>query len=432
MAFSSALSARTLQSALFFFALCVVRPLGAQAATDLARTQGDSYYEIVAHHSGRVLDVQGGSCALADGVVVQQWDYLGGLNQQWYLAGNAETGYTIVSRGSGKALQVRGNSTVNGGAIEQSTRTDAPNQRWRMDSVGDGYYKISSLSSGLVLDVTGGPGATQNGALVQQWAYAGGTNQQWRFVPVGTHPRFDPLVIANALACKRLATPTPAPTSVATADPLVLAGDQLFQKAEQYTPPASCVRHNLYVSAARDYWTAAVRYGDLDAVHKLGLAFTRLGQAGTGATLSRATSLPSKDELGALRAILDKVTPCVEPTPTPAPTPTPTPTPTGTVATSTPSPTPTRTRKPTPSPSPSATPSPTPTPTPTFAPPPTATPSSTPGPSVPLTTAAIDTGAGALAGIIIGVAVTLGALRRRDSMRRARARRINLDVDTRE
>ena len=36
-------------------------------------------------HSGRVLDVEGGPAAVADGTPVQQYAYLGGDNQLWQL-----------------------------------------------------------------------------------------------------------------------------------------------------------------------------------------------------------------------------------------------------------------------------------------------------------------------------------------------------------
>jgi len=48
-----------------------------------------------------------------------------------------------------------------------------------------------------------------------------------------------------------------------------------------------------------------------------------------------------------------------------------------------------------------------------------------------LPTAAVDTGIGTLAGVLIGVAATLAMLRRREQLRRARARRVNLDVESR-
>jgi hypothetical protein len=46
---------------------------------------GSSGYMIVSKLSGKVLDVRGGSGATANGLPIQQWDYLAGANQQWQL-----------------------------------------------------------------------------------------------------------------------------------------------------------------------------------------------------------------------------------------------------------------------------------------------------------------------------------------------------------
>jgi hypothetical protein len=51
-----------------------------------------------------------------------------------------------------------------------------------MVSVGSGYYKIVSRSSGKVLDVPGA--STANGAIIEQWTDNGGQNQQWSLVQV--------------------------------------------------------------------------------------------------------------------------------------------------------------------------------------------------------------------------------------------------------
>ncbi|UYZ64951.1 RICIN domain-containing protein [Hymenobacter weizhouensis] len=45
----------------------------------------DGYYKLTSKASGKCLDVNGGSSATADKVLVHQWDYWGGTNQQWKL-----------------------------------------------------------------------------------------------------------------------------------------------------------------------------------------------------------------------------------------------------------------------------------------------------------------------------------------------------------
>jgi len=46
---------------------------------------------------------------------------------------------------------------------------------------GSGYYVIYNEVSNKVVDVAGA--STSNGALIRQWDYLGGANQQWSLVP---------------------------------------------------------------------------------------------------------------------------------------------------------------------------------------------------------------------------------------------------------
>jgi hypothetical protein len=47
--------------------------------------------------------------------------------------------------------------------------------------VGDGYFRLVSKNSGLVLDVAAC--ATAAGANVEQWQWLGGDCQRWRLTP---------------------------------------------------------------------------------------------------------------------------------------------------------------------------------------------------------------------------------------------------------
>lgn len=92
--------------------------------------------------------------------------------------GEIENGiYTFVNFGSGKALDVSGWSTTNGGNIQLWSASGGANQQWQVTSLGNGQYRIDSVHSGLSLDVSGV--STSNGANIHQWTYGGGTNQHW-------------------------------------------------------------------------------------------------------------------------------------------------------------------------------------------------------------------------------------------------------------
>jgi pectate lyase len=89
--------------------------------------------------------------------------------------------YSIISKHSGKALDVSGWSTEDGGNIQQwAYSEDQANQKWNIVSAGDGYYKIESVHSGRALDVESA--STEDGANIQQWGYgSGGDHKEFSF-----------------------------------------------------------------------------------------------------------------------------------------------------------------------------------------------------------------------------------------------------------
>jgi len=155
-------------------------------ATAAAEVPGN----LVAAHSGRCLDVVGGPAATGNGVAIQQWDCLGSTqtNQIWSFENetlaNGYYYYNLVASHSGKCLDVVGGPTAtdNGVPIQQwdclgSTQT---NQQWRRVTTKLGT-QIIARHSGKCLDVTGGTGAIDNGVALQQWDCLGvaQTNQLW-------------------------------------------------------------------------------------------------------------------------------------------------------------------------------------------------------------------------------------------------------------
>ena len=145
-----------------------------------------AYYEIVARHSGKCLDVSGASTAT--GALLHQWDCVGIANQQWQII-DVGGGYNkIVARHTGKVADVANGSLTNGAAVWQMDENGTAAQQWQIVDVGGGYFKILARHSGKALDVAGG--YTTNGTQVHQWDYVGIPNQQWQIRPVAP-PAFD-------------------------------------------------------------------------------------------------------------------------------------------------------------------------------------------------------------------------------------------------
>jgi dipeptidyl aminopeptidase/acylaminoacyl peptidase len=148
------------------------------AHSPASRPSTTGFDTLVASHSQKCLDVNGGS--LNDGASIIQWQCHGGANQQWRLE-VAGDGYSrIVSRASGKCLDVNGGSPDDGASIIQWQCHGGANQQWRLEVAGDGYSRIVSRHSGKCLDVSGG--SLDNGAFIIQWQCHGGANQNWRLL----------------------------------------------------------------------------------------------------------------------------------------------------------------------------------------------------------------------------------------------------------
>jgi hypothetical protein len=135
-------------------------------------------YVIVSKNSGKALDVTNNSTS--NGTSIQQWTLSGAANQLWTVTKLSGSTYKIISNSSGKSLDVAGVSTGNGATIQQWDFTNAGNQHWILTDLGNGYFKIIAEHSNKSLDVK--DVSVNDGAGIQQWDYSGSANQQWQFL----------------------------------------------------------------------------------------------------------------------------------------------------------------------------------------------------------------------------------------------------------
>lgn len=144
---------------------------------------GDSgRFQIISRFSGKAVDVDGFS--QENGANIMLWDDLDGINQQWDITDLGNGYYSIVAAHSGKSMDVYDWCTEPGCEIRQWEHWGGDNQQWQIVGVGGGYYKIISRFNGLALDVyEWNPDA---GADLRQWTDVGGENQQWQIVAAGS------------------------------------------------------------------------------------------------------------------------------------------------------------------------------------------------------------------------------------------------------
>ncbi|MFE9751517.1 RICIN domain-containing protein, partial [Saccharothrix saharensis] len=139
-----------------------------------------AWYVLVNRNSGKALDVYG--LATNDGGRITQWSRNDGANQQWQFLDSGSGYYRVKSRHSGKVLDVPNSSTADGVALQQWADHGGTNQQFRAVESG-GYFRLVNRNSGKAVEVQGA--ATSDGANVVQYTDSGGANQQWQLVRVG-------------------------------------------------------------------------------------------------------------------------------------------------------------------------------------------------------------------------------------------------------
>ena len=135
--------------------------------------------EIVSRLSGKCLDIYGGFTDA--GTLAVQWTCHGGANQLWQLVPRGDGAFWIVAQHSGQALDVYGAWTDDLAPVIQWPTHGGANQAWVVEPTSDGYVRLIARHSGKAMDVEGA--AVHDGARAIQYTPHGGANQQWLLRP---------------------------------------------------------------------------------------------------------------------------------------------------------------------------------------------------------------------------------------------------------
>jgi hypothetical protein len=166
----------TLAGVAVLTAAWALAPSGADAAT----IDPTAYYQLVSRHSGKAIDIAGQSTA--DGANVVQMSRGSQTSQQYQFVDSGGGYYRLRARHSGKVIDVANRSTADGATIVQWADTNGTNQQFRVVDTDTGYVKLINRNSGKALDLWGW--STADGARISQYTDTGGANQQWLLVRV--------------------------------------------------------------------------------------------------------------------------------------------------------------------------------------------------------------------------------------------------------
>lgn len=146
-----------------------------------------SIFYIISAHSGKYLDVSGGSSK--NGTNIQVYNGNNSAAQKWkFLASGAVSGqtikngeYTIASAlDNNVGLNIFGGKTENGANIHiwnNMKSGNLVNTIVKVKHLGNGIYTLTFKRSNKVLDIYGSH--TTSGTNVHQWEYVGKDNQKW-------------------------------------------------------------------------------------------------------------------------------------------------------------------------------------------------------------------------------------------------------------
>jgi hypothetical protein len=134
-------------------------------------------YIVTSVHSGLALGDPKSSTT--DAEVMEQLTVTNATNQQWKVNNLGNNIITLTNVASGQFLDVAGASKANSALVDQWPANGDANQMWTVTAVAGGAFTLTSVNSGQLLDVDGG--GTTVGEQIDQYPANGKTWQQWKF-----------------------------------------------------------------------------------------------------------------------------------------------------------------------------------------------------------------------------------------------------------
>jgi len=133
-------------------------------------------YKLVSKTSGKVLDIA--ECSGALGADVIQTTWTGKDCQRWNVQATDDDHFVLTSLRGGLALDVAGCSNDNDANVQAWAPNGAPCQQWKIEDAGNGYYWLLARNSNKALTVV--TSSQTEGANVLQQDWSGADTQQWR------------------------------------------------------------------------------------------------------------------------------------------------------------------------------------------------------------------------------------------------------------
>nr|WP_230383963.1 RICIN domain-containing protein [Pedobacter endophyticus] len=116
-----------------------------------------------------------------------QWPWYDGSEQKWSVQKIGDGTYKMTNLKSNQVLTIpnySGSSYKNGTNACQWPWYDGSEQKWNLEKIGDNTYKIINEKSKQVLTIpnyNNSASLYKNGTNACQWSWYGGNEQKWKF-----------------------------------------------------------------------------------------------------------------------------------------------------------------------------------------------------------------------------------------------------------
>ena len=135
-----------------------------------------SYYFGNAKHGNHYMQIDNNSSVSKDGAILELWDFDGGNDQKWTLDYVGDGYYKIISVASGKTVTAP--SGLND-SLEQKTYTGSNTQQWRITETTGGMYKLSPRSNTSYYMSSGAGAITADGRNVEMRQNQSDNADEW-------------------------------------------------------------------------------------------------------------------------------------------------------------------------------------------------------------------------------------------------------------
>jgi len=174
------------------FRIARTLPSVVESPLPLADINEDTWYKIVAIHSGKPLEIASAPGTHQAGRSLQQHAATGADNQLFRFK-RYQSGYYQIFSKDGGALQIRDASMLDHAPVEEGPSNGADSQLFTLVKDTDDAYSIVAKSSGYGFDVSGGAGSVGDGAQVIVYPAGNALNHKFAIIEA-TLADFKPVV----------------------------------------------------------------------------------------------------------------------------------------------------------------------------------------------------------------------------------------------